>query len=216
MLNFPKTTELNRKIPKQKFYEKVDISKALQRLFIDQIEAVYWQNKLSPDTMNIESGQNVQELQVFRVELRQQNIDEKVLRCMDTNIDYHLLFLLNYQNLYQLCIGYKERSPANKKFVVKAYYYTDWLPLVNLHLEITGHNMDAVYSGFVEQIGHNQVAVQSGEDLQSAVARTQQIAAMRKKLAVLENKLLKEKQFNRQVEISDEIRSLKQELELLN
>lgn len=216
MLNFPKSTELNRKIPKQKFYEKADISKALRQLFVDQIEAVCWQNKLSPNTMNVEAGINVKELQVFSIELRQQHIDEKVLRCMDIAIDYHLLFLLNSDNLYRLCIGYKEKNPVNKKFAVKAYYYTSWLPLADLHLAITGYNMDAIYTGFIEQIGREQVEIKSGETLSKAVTRVLEIDALHKKITALGNKLNKEKQFNRQIEISNEIRRLKQQLEHLN
>jgi len=37
MLGLPKSTEFNRHIPKQKFYENLAISSALKRIFVEQI-----------------------------------------------------------------------------------------------------------------------------------------------------------------------------------
>ena len=37
MLNLPSSTEFGRRVPKQKFYEHLDASPEVKRLFIDQI-----------------------------------------------------------------------------------------------------------------------------------------------------------------------------------
>ena len=37
MIGLPKSTEFNRRIPKQKFYENISVSPTLKRVFIDQI-----------------------------------------------------------------------------------------------------------------------------------------------------------------------------------
>ena len=47
MLGFPASTEFGKRIPKQKFYENLDVSPALRRVFVDQIRIVYWRNKLA-------------------------------------------------------------------------------------------------------------------------------------------------------------------------
>lgn len=36
MLGFPRTTEYNKRVPKQKFYENLDISPALKRAFVER------------------------------------------------------------------------------------------------------------------------------------------------------------------------------------
>lgn len=41
MLGLPKTTDFNKRIPKQKFYENIDISPVLKRSFIEQIKTIY-------------------------------------------------------------------------------------------------------------------------------------------------------------------------------
>ena len=59
MLNLPRTTELNRRIPKQKFYENLSVTPALKRVFIDQIKVIYWRNKIAATTMNLAAGDTV-------------------------------------------------------------------------------------------------------------------------------------------------------------
>ena len=86
MLNFPKTTEFGRRIPKQKFYEHLDVTPELRRMFVDQVKLITWQNKLSAQTMNLAPGQTVTEIEVFRLRLQKQEIDPSVLRLMDKQI----------------------------------------------------------------------------------------------------------------------------------
>ena len=56
MLGFPASTEFGKRIPKQKFYEKIDISPALKRVFVEQIKLINWRNKLAASTLNIPAG----------------------------------------------------------------------------------------------------------------------------------------------------------------
>ena len=41
MLGLPQSTEFNRRIPKQKFYEKLEVSPAVKRAFVEQIKIIY-------------------------------------------------------------------------------------------------------------------------------------------------------------------------------
>ena len=44
MLGLPKSTEVNRRIPKQKFYENLTISPTLKRVFVEKIKVIWWRN----------------------------------------------------------------------------------------------------------------------------------------------------------------------------
>ena len=92
MLGFPVSTEFNKRIPKQKFYENLDVSPTLRRVFVDQIRIVYWRNKLAASTLNIAAGEAVTEIEVFEVRLNEPLLDEAVLKQIDKEIPYHLLF----------------------------------------------------------------------------------------------------------------------------
>ena len=107
MLELPKSTEFNKRIPKRKFYENMNISPELKKIFVEQVKIIYWKNKIATTTTNLAAGKDVTELEVFEVRLNSQTLDESLLRQIDKEIPYHILFLLEYQGKYQAWIGYK-------------------------------------------------------------------------------------------------------------
>ena len=126
MIGLPKTTEFNKRIPKQKFYENMNISPALKKIFVEQVKIIYWRNKIAASTTNLAPGTNVTELEVFEVRLNNPELDKSLLKQIDKEIPYHILFLLEYQGKYQAWIGYKEASNSTKNsFKVNGYYHTD-------------------------------------------------------------------------------------------
>ena len=129
MLGLPKSTEFNKRIPKQKFYENLSVTPALKRIFIDQIKVIYWRNKIAATTMNLAAGEMVTEIEVFEVRLTAPQLDVSVLKQIDKEIPYHILFLLEYEGKYQAWTAYKESSVSGSSaFKVGTYYHTEWLP----------------------------------------------------------------------------------------
>ena len=98
MLGLPKSTEFNRRIPKQKFYDNLSVTPAIKRIFIDQIKIIYWRNKIAASTMNLAAGQTVTEIEVFEIQLNQPSLDEAVLKLIDKEMPYHILFLVTYED----------------------------------------------------------------------------------------------------------------------
>lgn len=217
MLGLPKTTEFNKRIPKQKFYENMDISPALKKIFVDQVRIIYWKNKIAASTTNLAAGTNVTELEVFEVRLNSPILDDSLLRQIDKEIPYHIMFLLEYQGKYQAWIGYKEAvSSGNKAFKVNGYYHTEWLAEDELPLKLEGLNVDAVYENFVRQIAGNKLNTQTdGESLKESVARDEHRQALQKQIASLQIKIRREKQLNKQMKMNTELKKLKKEMEEL-
>lgn len=217
MLGLPKATEFNKRIPKQKFYENISVTPALRRIFIDQIKVVYWRNKIAPSTMNLEAGNNVTEIEVFEVKLNSAPLDVSVLRQIDKEIPYHIVFLLEHEGKYQAWTAYKEKAGSgNNAFKVDTYYHTDWLPENELVLKLDGLNMDTVYESYVRQIaGDSLRTTASGkpESLKESVERDKQMQLLQKQIDTLQTKIRREKQLNRQMEMNGELKKLKKHLE---
>lgn len=214
MLGLPKSTEFNKRIPKQKFYENLPVTPAIKRVFVEQIRTIWWRNKIAATTMNLAEGDAVKELEVFEIQLNSPALDESVLKQMDQVIPYHILFLLSYEEKVQAWIGYKEAAQSGTNaFKVSGYYHTDWLPETDMQLRIEGLSTDAVYENLVRQIAGSELQTQTGDTLQATVERTKQCADLEKKIAALEAKIRKEKQLNRQMELNAEVKRLRKELE---
>ena len=95
MLGLPQTTYFGKLIPKTKFYDKLTIDKKVERSFIDQIASVRWVHKLSADTLNVSKGNTVDEIEVFLIKLKTPELDINVLKQMDRQLPYHLIFRSN-------------------------------------------------------------------------------------------------------------------------
>lgn len=216
MLGLPQSTEFNKRIPKQKFYEHITVSPALKKSFVDQIRMIYWRNKVAATTVNLAPGTIVDEVEVFEIKLNSASLDEAVLRQIDREIPYHIIFLLEYEGKLQAWTAYKEKTPtANAVFKVGKYYHTEWMTEAELPIRIDGLNLDAVYENFVRQIAGDALKADSGESLKASVERDEKKKQLEKQIAALENKMRREKQLNRQMEMNAELKKIEKGLRMI-
>lgn len=73
--------------------------------------------------------------------------------------------------------------------------------------------MDAAYENFVYQIAGKALQKKENQSLQEAVEKAEKVKILNRQIEVLEAKIRREKQFNVQVKLSDELKELKKELE---
>lgn len=211
LLNFPKSTEFNKRIPKQKFYENIAVTPAMKRAFVEQIRIIYWRNKIATTTLNLAAGEQVTEIEVFEVRLSAPKLDESVLRQIDREIPYHILFLLEYEGRYQAVIGYKEAAAGKTAFKVDCYYSTDWLDEDDLPVHLDGFTLDAVYENFVRQIAGDVLVEENGTTLKESIEQQKQREQLEKQIVALEAKIRKEKQPKKKFELAQKLQKLKLE-----
>lgn len=208
MLSLPKTTEFNKRIPKQKFYENLPVTPALKRIFEEQIHHIYWRNKLATTTLNLAAGEAVKEIEVFEVQLNAPQLDEAVLLQIDKGIPYHILFILTCDGKAQAWIGYKEATVSGgNAFKVSRCGNTGWIPENELQFRVDGLSMDAVYENLVRQTAENALQADSGESLQASIEHDEKRRQLEKQIATLESKMRKEKQLNRRMEMNARIKN---------
>lgn len=214
MFGLPEKTYFGELVPKNKFYDKLTIDKKLERSFIDQITSIRWVHKLSADVINVEKGNIVVEVDVLLIKLKTSELDLNVLRQMDRQLHYHLIFILEFDEQYQIWTGYKEES-TNTAFKVGNYYHTDWVTEESFSLRIDGLNMDTVYENLVRQIAGAALEKADNESLKESVERKEQREKLEKEIAKLRDKIRREKQFNRQIELNTVLKKLQRELDKL-
>ncbi len=217
MIGLPKSTEFNKRIPKQKFYEKLSISPSMKKTFVNQIDCIYWRNKIASTTTNLAAGDIVKEIEIFEIKLTESKLDETVLRQIDKEIPYHIIFLLEYDGKYQAWTSYKEEmTSGSNAFKVGTYYHTDWLEETELPLKMDGLNIDKVYENFVRQIAGDSLLTNKQESLKKSVYRDNRKKELKKQIDALKQKIVHEKQFNKQINMNYELKKLKEEMEALN
>ena len=136
------------------------------------------------------------------------------MQQIDKQIPYYIIFVLEYKGRLQAWIGYKEAAASGSNaFKVSRYYHTDWMPEDELHLSLDGLNMDAVYASLIRQIAGDKLQPDSGESLKESVERDEKKKQIEKQIAALENKMRREKQLNKQMEMNAELKKLNRSLE---
>ncbi len=210
---FPAAAAFGRVLPKNKVYERADASTRVKGLFVKEVEQITWTFKLSPETINIPAHAEVQEIQVMQILLKQNNLNEEVLRVMDKSIPSPVIFMLGFGGKWKYKATFKRPSEADStKWVIGDYHESAWMPedttrqLLPLSLD-----MRALYHALLRPM--LPVATEKDETLETQLAKAARLRSLEREAQRLETRLKQEKQFNRKVEINAQLRSLRQEIE---
>ena len=203
MVNFPASTIVNRRVPKQSFYDNLSISPELKRAFVDQISLIIWRNKLAESTLAISAGKDIQEIQVFELQLRQKELDSRILSAIAGAIPYKIVFVLVFDGEAQAWME-----------VCGTFYCGDWQPLKEFVLKLEGLNLDMVYANLARQISGGRLGVEG--DIAGAVERDKRRQKLEREIVALEKRVNTEKQYNRRVEMNMDLKVLKNRLEGLS
>lgn len=217
MFNLPKSTVVNKVIPKVKFYEKTGANSKLKQLFIDDIEQIIWKNKLSKDTINLQEGNTVKEIEVFEINLKHKNLSKDILKTIDKFIPYHIFYVLSFEDEVKVTIAYKENNKNNENLmVVDSYYESEWMNKNDCSIQLDLINsLDYVYNEFIKFLIPRDLPKGNDNDIESIIENEKQIQILEKEIEQLEKNLKKEKQFNKKVEIKKLLREKKKYLETL-
>ncbi len=200
MFEFPRAAELNKRIPKQKFYENMSITAAMKKIFAEQIKEIKWAYKLSQDTININCGQTVSEIQIFKVMLNGNKLDISAIKQIDKVIPYNNVYILEYSDKYQIWLCHKDGG-----FI--KYFHTEWQTENELRLKIEGISLDEVYENFILQV--SGIKKDKAMPLTAQIKSMEQTEKLQKEIARLEKQARAEKQPKKKFELVQKIKELK-------
>ncbi len=200
--SLPGSTVVNRRVAKERIYANANLSSQTRDMIKEQIEAIIWRNKLAESTLAISMGKDIREIQVFELQLRQKELDKRVLSAIAGAIPYKIVFVLVFGGEAQAWME-----------VSGTFYGSNWQPLEKFALTLEGLNLDTVYANLARQISGGRLGVEG--DIADAVERDKRRQKLESDIAVLEKNVQRERQFNKQVELNSELRKLKAALEEL-
>jgi hypothetical protein len=193
---------VNKTIPKNKFYEKANLNTATQKQFVERIEKIISKYKISESTTGINKTENISEIHIFEIHLRQQLIPKNIIKIIDKAIKHPILFVIQYKDNIAYATSLKRNHPQ------ETYYYSEWNQ--DLYFDFSANNLDLVYQQIIKAfIDYKTGQTESFEDI---VSTDIQIKKLENEIKSLENKLKNEKQFNRKVEINKVVLQKKNEL----
>lgn len=199
MIDLPKECLVNKYIPKRTFYEKVNISKAIQQEFVDKVEKIIWNYKVSEENINVSKTENVEEIEIFELVLKEKYEVKNIIKVITKEIPYPILFFIKFNEEFQYAIKYKDNI-----------YFSKWNN--DIKFNFADFNLEKVYENIVKDITNIESNI---EDIQVELKKQQEIIKIQSEINGLESQIKKEQQFNRKVELNKRILELKNKMEEL-
>lgn len=218
LYKFPQQAKVDRLIPKNKFYEQGKANTKIEQLFVDQVENIRWAYKLASSTIHLQDQEDLKEIQIFRVKSRVEDLDVSILSFIDKLILTPIIFEVVYQDKVKVVATYKRLNQADKtKAVIGQYYASEWLEdhdRIELPLYL---KLADLYEHFITQIlpiasNKDQENDDESVSIELQLQKAQQLETLQKQLDKLKSKLRNEKQFNRKVELNQQINEVQNKI----
>lgn len=199
MIELPKACVVDKFVPKKTFYEKVNIPNSIREEFTEKLSKIYWKYKISEDTINVSKTDDIEEIEVFEIELKEKYNCKNVIKTITKNIPYPILFCIKYENDFQYAIKYNDEV-----------FFSEWNN--EIFFTFNGLNIKVIYDNLVKNITNIDKSV---NDIESEINKQNNILNLEKEISKLENKIRSEKQFNIKVQYNEQIEELKKKIEEL-
>ena len=215
-MKFPDSTYVGKNVPKNVFYKHLEVSTAMKRIFVNEVDRIIWAYKFAPSTLNVLDGKNVHEITVFDIEMKNMVCPLDMFIFIDKNIPRHTIFILSNSSKKCAVINYKEVCQGNttQPYKVSKTYQSEWIQTDELNLRIDGLNMDAIYESFVRQIAGSQLSELSGT-LKDDIMISQEQDLLRKDIATLKKRITNERQPQKKFELHKQLKELEKKLNVL-
>jgi hypothetical protein len=201
----PAQSYVHKNVPKNTFYQHARVNTKLKQEFTDLVQKITWEYKLSPETIGVPKTEQVEELQIFTLDLKKRMVPKGVLTTIDRSVAYPILFRGVHEDHEFYAISLKVQGEDR-------WYISDWDQ--ELPFRFTGMNLEAVYQGLIKTfIGTNP---NENQDFATIVATDKKRQVLEREISALKNKIRSERQFNKKVELNNQLQIKQSNLEKLN
>ena len=199
MLGLPAGTEIHKVITKKKVYEHfgAEMSAERRKSFDADIARITLTNEVSPVSVNIAAGENINAFFVLLVELKRKDFDKQNIAFLTKMFQQKLLLVLEYEGKQSLAVW-------QTRLILST-----WAALDALQVTLNGLDLDKVWESIIAGIAG--VEVTQGQTLDEQLAAQQKRQKLEKEIAKLEKLAWAEKQPRRKMQLMKEIIFLKEE-----
>ena len=199
MYGLPQRTEINKPLHKTKVFEKFDLTASQRDSFDADISRMFITHVVAESTIpTIKAGNEIADFYIIEVSLKRREYTPKNIELLAKFIPRKILFVLHFEEKAQFAIHHTK------------LICSEWQQRDTLNVPLAGLDLDAVWENIVATIG--SITVQEGNTLTEQIKSDEQKSKLQKQIQLLQQKLNKEKQYNRQIEINAEIKRLKKQL----
>ena len=203
MIDFPASTIVRRRLPKEAFYKRLPLTAALKQKFVSDVDRITVENSLTKGNLNLAKDSEIKEILLLSIILKKQNLDGKVVEAIARQNPHKLIFMLVYDDERQLAVYHSK------------LYRTDWMKENKLSLTLAGNTLDEIWDDLVRQIAVSSEAVlkQEGQTIDEQLKTQDEIDRLNTLIKKTEAAAWKEQQPKKKFELYTRLQEYKKQLE---
>lgn len=186
MIELPSTAKVVRVIPKEAFYRNLKLKSGLQAKFVSDVEKFTVRYVLTPKSMKVDESEEITEIDVLTVQLKDKELDGKILEAIARQNPHKLLF--------EICAGNKARLAL----YYGKLYFTPWSSAESVNIAVSGNSMQSLWESFVAQIAidgedsSENIMPKTHGNIDEELVRNAKVAKLKKEIEKLDKKSRKE------------------------
>ena len=203
MIDFPESTAVYRRIPKEAFYKHLSLTAALKAKFVSDVDRIVVQNSLTKRNLNLAKDSETKEIMLLSITLKKQDFDGKIVEAIARQNPHKLIFLLVYETERQLAVYHSK------------LYRTEWMKEDKLSLTLTGNNLDEIWDDLVRQVAISSETILQRQDqtIDEQLKEQDEIDRLKKLIQKTERAAWKEQQPKKRFELYTKLQEYKRQLE---
>lgn len=198
MLGLPKSTEMNKQLPKKAVYAKFQMNTEAKDKIDADISRIVIVNEITPENVNISAGDGVSSFFVLLVTMKKKDFDEKTIITLSKLIPQHILFILEYKDESKLAVFHSKLMQA------------DWKKTEEQHIELKGLSLDKLWENIVVTVGN--ISIEQGNSLDEQIALDETRKKLGKEIDKLEKLARAERQPKKKYEMVQRLRAYQERL----
>lgn len=203
MIDFPESTAVHRRIPKEAFYKHLPLTAALKAKFVSDVDRIVVENSLTKRNLNLAKDSEIKEIMLLSITLKKQNFDGKIVEAIARQNPHKLIFLLEYEGEGQLAIYHSK------------LYRTEWIKKDDLDLTLSGNTLDEIWDDLVRQIAISSETLlhRPNQTIDEQLKEQDEINRLNKLIQKTERAAWKEQQPKKKFELYTKLQEYKKQLE---
>lgn len=203
MIDFPASTIVRRRLPKEAFYKRLPLTAALKQKFVSDVDRITVENSLTKGNLNLAKDSEINEILLLSIILKKQDFDGKIVEAIARQNPHKLIFMLVYDDERQLAVYHSK------------LYRTKWMKKNNLYLTLAGNTLDEIWDDLVRQIAVSSEAVlkRADQTIDEQLRAQDEIDRLKKLIKKTEAVAWKEQQPKKKFELYTRLQEYKKQLE---
>ena len=214
LVQWPESARIDRVIPKRTLASAASAPTAVRHALTEDVEQVRWLFTLSPALTTLPGTAEVPEFVVIGIDLRAADLEPSTLRSLDRAIPRRVIFELSRtvqgRPENRMAAALSAHGPTGRGQQVSTPWLPSDVPRAPLPAAI---DLEALYLAVLNPL--LPASRSSSARVSEVAGRIEAVASLDRKIAALESRMRREAQFNRKVELRQELRKMRHERDSL-